>query len=106
MKRWRIHDEAIAEIDATVDWYELQRDGLGREFLDDLRATVAKLRSDPTLSTPDRFAPPDVTVRRRLLRRFPYLVVFAESTMEYVVLAVMHRHRRPGYWSSRMADSK
>lgn len=106
MKRWRIHEEALAEIDATVDWYEAQREGLGREFLAAVRAAVSKLRSDPTISVPDRSAPSDALVRRRHLYRFPYVIVFAETPTEYVVLAVMHRRRRPGYWSSRVVRSQ
>ena|SRR5258706_15913729 len=103
-KRWRVHEETLAEIDATVAWYDAQRAGLGLEFFDDLRATVAELREAPAISTPDRTAPPDANVRRRRLRRFPYAIVFAESATEYVVIAVMHLKRRPGYWLSRLQD--
>lgn len=102
MKSWRIHDEAFTEIDATLIWYEAQREGLAAEFVVDLRATLRELRNAPTLSMADRSAPPEARVRRRRLRRFPFVVVFAESATEYVVIAVMHRRRRPGYWSSRL----
>ncbi|MBI2394699.1 MAG: type II toxin-antitoxin system RelE/ParE family toxin [Deltaproteobacteria bacterium] len=105
MKRWRIHEDALREVDTTVAWYEEQREGIGREFLDDVRTTLAKLRSDPAISTPDRNAPPDARVRRRGLRRFPYLIVFVETATDYVVVAIMHRRRRPGYWASRITRS-
>ena len=101
MKSWRIHDEAFTDIDGTLAWYEAQREGLAAEFVVDLRATLRELRNAPMLSMADRSAPPEARVRRRSLRRFPY-VVFAESETEYVVIAVMHRRRRPGYWSSRL----
>lgn len=46
-KRWRIHEETLAEIAATVAWYETQRQGLGLEFLAELRSTLATLRAAP-----------------------------------------------------------
>ncbi len=83
-KRWRIHAETLAEVDATAAWYEGQRAGLDVEFLDELRRTLAALRAAPGASKPDREVPGDAPVRRRRLQRFPYAVVFAESATEYV----------------------
>jgi toxin ParE1/3/4 len=104
-KRWRIHQETLAEIDATVAWYEEQRPGLGLEFLDELRSTLAVLREAPTtVSTPDPVAPSEALARRRRVGRFPYAVVFAEGAHEYVVIGVMHLRRRPGYWLSRLDE--
>ena len=100
-KRWRIHEDTLAEIDATVSWYEEQRAGLGLEFLGELRTTLDELREAPTASTREPVSP-EAGVRRRRIHRFPYAVVFAESTTEYVVIAVMHLRRRPGYWLSRV----
>jgi hypothetical protein len=54
------------------------------------------------MSTPDRAAPTDADVRRRRTNRFPYAIVFVETASEYVVIAVMHLRRRPGYWLSRI----
>jgi len=85
MKSWRIHEEAFTEIDASLAWYEEQREGLAGEFVADLRATLMELRNAPMLSMADRSAPPEARVRRRRLRRFPYVVVFADSATEYVV---------------------
>src|SRR4051812_21286253 len=103
-KRWRIHVEVLAEIRATVAWYDKQRPGLGREFLAELRHTTAQLRAAPNISTPDRTAPREACVRRRRVQRFPYAVVFAESSTEYVVIAVEHLARLPGYWLVRLDE--
>jgi hypothetical protein len=45
-------------------------------------------------------------VRRCLLARFPYLVIYAPLPGELLVLAVGHQHRRPGYWRERLAELK
>jgi hypothetical protein len=39
-KRWRIHEETLAEIDATAAWRGSQRAGLDLEFLAELRTPV------------------------------------------------------------------
>lgn len=103
-RRWRIHEEALAEIDATIAWYDEQRAGLGLEFLAELRRTLGELRAVPGASAHDRSGTADGVVRRRRMRAFPYAVIFSEVDDAYVVLAVMHLRRRPGYWRSRVGD--
>ena len=44
----------------------------------------------------------DGEVRRSLVRRFPYGVLYAEENDGVLVLAVMHLHRNPGYWKGRV----
>ena len=44
---------------------------------------------------------PLTLLRRKLVRRFPYAVISLEDADEIAVLAVMHLHRRPGYWQER-----
>jgi plasmid stabilization system protein ParE len=46
--------------------------------------------------------PPDLEIRRTLLPRFPYAVVFIELGGEVRVLAVAHAKRQPGYWLDRV----
>jgi hypothetical protein len=37
------------------------------------------------------------------LRRFPYLVVFRETTYAIQVIAEAHGKRKPGYWKKRLS---
>jgi len=45
----------------------------------------------------------DHHIRRCLVHRFPYGVIYSidEQKSELLILAVMHLHRQPGYWSER-----
>ena len=45
----------------------------------------------------------DHQVRRCLVHRFPYGVIYSvdEQSSEVLILAVMHLHRQPDYWSGR-----
>jgi hypothetical protein len=40
-------------------------------------------------------------VRRYVMCRFPFLVVYRVVGSEIEVIAVAHARRRPGYWRSR-----
>jgi plasmid stabilization system protein ParE len=39
--------------------------------------------------------------RRRLVRRFPYLVFYVVASDHVRVVAIAHAKRRPGYWRDR-----
>jgi hypothetical protein len=41
-------------------------------------------------------------VRRKLLVRFPYAVVFVKADTYVRIISVMHGHRRPAYWRRRL----
>ena len=41
-------------------------------------------------------------LRRLLLGRFPYAVVFRASTDEVLIVAYAHTRRLPGYWRFRL----
>ncbi len=62
------------------------------------------LRAAPGISTKDPDAPAEARVRRRKLDRFPFAVISAESETAYVVIAVQHLAREPGYWLQRLEE--
>jgi plasmid stabilization system protein ParE len=51
------------------------------------------------VEAPTSFPEVEPGVRRRFVfHRFPYAVLFRVLDDEVQVVAVMHLHRRPGYW--------
>jgi hypothetical protein len=100
MKPWRFHEEVPAEIERTARWYEGERSGLGTEFLTVLQEVVACLEDGSVVSSPAR---EDRRARRVLLLRFPFAIVFVETEDAFVIVAVAHHKRQPGYWASRLA---
>jgi plasmid stabilization system protein ParE len=98
----RFAPEVPDELAAAVLWYEARRQGLGTEFLDEVQATLPLVaerpRSFPRLQDVDA----TLEIRRALLARFPYALVFLVREDEVRVLAVAHAKRRPGYWLSRV----
>jgi len=61
-----------------------------------------KLRADAILAHPEAGQSVLGSIRRRLVRRFPYAVIYTIRRPNVVrVLAVMNLKRRPAYWVGR-----
>jgi plasmid stabilization system protein ParE len=98
------HIDASIEIQESAVWYDQQRPGLGEEFLATLEVQIEDLLHDPSRGSRLPGAPRSSPVRRILLRRFPYGVLFVVKESEIRVIAVMHGKRKPGYWMARLED--
>lgn len=92
---WRLvlRRRAIREVKAAHDWYEAQREGLGKTFVSEFEKVLAVLQEHP-LRLPVLHA----TVRRALTRRFPYAILFRVRDEQVVVLSLMHHARDPRRW--------
>jgi plasmid stabilization system protein ParE len=81
----------------AADFYDLERPGLGTEFLDEVERTMLQLLEHPRSS-------PVVLghVRKRTVSRFPYSVLYSTRDGEIYISAVAHDSRRPFYWQDRV----
>jgi plasmid stabilization system protein ParE len=83
-------------------WYEARDPGLGARSLDAIEDTLHALASRP-LAFPKVVATlGNREVRRALLRRFPFAVVYFVAAEEVRVVAAPHVRRSPGYWLYRI----
>ncbi len=104
--KFRFHDDALAEAEQAAEWYSRQKPGLGDEFSNALDRSVRDILSDPTRLPRLETAPKTIDVRRILMDRFPYKVIFEIVGDEVVILAVAHGSRRPNYWIKRRSPSE
>jgi toxin ParE1/3/4 len=91
--------------DDTADgyrWYENVRAGLGGEFLDALKDAFKIVANRPRSFTRLPIVAAGHEVRRFVMKRFPYSVVYDVRANDVVVVAVAHHSRRPDYWPSRL----
>jgi toxin ParE1/3/4 len=93
---------AKSEIAEVVKWYDLQRTGLSDDFLDELNEVFAAIQQDPLRFASVETAEVQYRVRRALLRRFPYMIVFRVLDDVILVAAVSHTSRKPNYWKKRL----
>ena len=81
---------AEQEVEDAYGWFEGRTEGKGVEFLDELDRVVRLIRSFP-------FAALEIEpeIRRSLLERFPYMVVYVLEHQTIVVVAVAHTRTTP-----------
>ena len=92
----RFLPEVAEEISEAQAWYESQRLDLGGEFLAQLSLSLIQIQDRP-LSSPLITK----TVRRFILKRFPYCIYFVVREHDLVVLAILHGRRKPTSWKRR-----
>ncbi len=85
---------------AAARYYEEARPGLGRSFLDQLDATLERIERQPLIAQPVVG-----TVRRSVLSRFPYIVLYRAEPTAVQVLGVLPTRADPAHLLSR-ADTK
>jgi hypothetical protein len=74
----------------------------GVEFLTEMERVLPLIGTSPASFPRLLDLPADLMIRRALLPRFPYAVIFMDLGAEIRVLAVAHTKRRPGYWLNRV----
>jgi toxin ParE1/3/4 len=79
----RYRAEAEAEIENAYLWFEDQLNGLGARFIGELETLDARIAENPFLC--QIVEAPEI--RRGLLRRFPYALLYRVSAEEVDVLA-------------------
>lgn len=100
--RFRFEVEASEEMGEAALRYERQRDGLGKEFLEAVDDAMEFIRNFPHAGAPVPDLPTDLPVRRAVVRRFPFHIVYLEMSGVIRVLACAHDRRSPGYWHARV----
>jgi plasmid stabilization system protein ParE len=92
-----LRPEARTEFDEAFDWYELQRPGLGVEFAANVQEVFERIAD-----TPQIYKQIFPTVRRGIVSRFPYQVLYQIEEQQILVLAVFHGKRDPKIWQTRV----
>ena len=96
MKRVIFHPEAEAEMVAAAEFYEARSAGLGIDFIAEVERATRALAIYSRIG--HRFSR---RLRRILMPRFPYGLLYRVETERIFVVAVAHTRRRPGYWRHR-----
>jgi toxin ParE1/3/4 len=89
---------AQLDFDQAYRRYELAgKEGLTQAFCQKITDALLEIAAHP------RRAPSlEGKVRRVLVRRFPYGILYVISGNHVRIIAIMHLSRRPGYWRTRV----
>lgn len=85
-----IRSLAVIEIIEAYDWYELQKQGLGLDFLNELDIFYESLHRNP--HTYSYYEKP---VREGKINRFPYTVVYEVIETSIIIYSVFMAKQSP-----------
>lgn len=88
---------AEQELNEATAYYSAENPTLGRSFLDDIEYALGQI-----LCFPEAAPLVNQSVRRKLLRRFPYSILYSIRADAIRVLAIANQKRRPFYWRGRV----
>ena len=93
---YRFLSVAEEEMSEAAQFYEAASPGFGEKFLGDVQHTVDRLRTHPEVGVNVAAG-----LRRALLHRFPFNLIYSVESDGILIVSVAHHRRRPGYWRSR-----
>ncbi len=85
----RFDVDAELDVERAVTAY-LDQPGQSEAFLDELSQAVERVRAAPSRFGAHPGMPPELGIRRTLLREFPHALVFVPTSKELRILAVAH----------------
>lgn len=87
------HPSIAAELEEIRDHYESSSPGLGMDFVDEFERQVLTISAMPT-----RWMIIRGDIRRSLMKRFPYVILFRVIGEECIrVTVVKHEKRHPAF---------
>ena len=90
------HELAELELHDAAVFFEKETKGLSLRFLSAVQAAVVYIQQYPEASPII-----DEDVRCKVLRNFPYSIMFSIKPDRIRILAVASQKRRPFYWRDR-----
>ena len=88
---------AKLELDDAAQYYELQIAGLGLRFQEEVKRGSRRI-----LEYPEAWAIENEDIRRYVLHKFPYKILYSIEKNHIYIIAIAHGHRRPNYWIERV----
>lgn len=88
---------AYSELYDAVSYYEAIQPGLGERFKKEVKQSIFRVTEFPM-----SYQSLTANVRRCLVSKFPYGIIYHVAGDEIIVLAVAHLHRKPDYWVNRV----
>lgn len=87
---------AKQELDDAVHYLELEFEGLGDRFKSEVKLATGRIARHPEAWSIERGE-----VRKCLLHKFPYKLLYSIESDHIFIIAVAHQHREPDYWIDR-----
>ncbi|MCM3904094.1 MAG: type II toxin-antitoxin system RelE/ParE family toxin [Pyrinomonadaceae bacterium] len=86
---------AQTEFEEAMQYHDEQRVGLGIEFSKEVVQALDRISHYP-----EAWSQLSSRIRRCLVNRFPYSVIYEVRSELLIIVAIQHHHRKPESWRS------
>jgi plasmid stabilization system protein ParE len=93
----RFTPDADTELAEARQWYAHQREDLDLEFMQRINEALSRI-----VANPNQYPIVYRTLRRAVVRRFPFAIFYEIAADKIQVIAVFHSRRDPQRWNSRV----
>ena len=90
---------ARLELDDAIEFYELEVPGLGKRLQKEVKQGIRRICEYPLAWTKEKG-----DIRRYILHKFPYKILYSIEEGYVYIIAIAHGHRRPNYWIERILN--
>ncbi len=87
---------AKQELDDATQYYGIESQELGKRFREEVRKAARRISEYPEAWSIERG-----DVRKCILHKFPYKLLYSVESNHIFIIAVAHQHRKPDYWIER-----
>ena len=94
-----ILDMARLEFNEAKEFYEIEQIGLGDRFENEIKDSLLRIQQFPLAWSSE-----NKKIRRYLVHKFPYKIIYSIQDDAIVILAFAHIHRKPNYWVDRLKE--
>ena len=90
---------AVREMNDAIAYYELQFSGLGTAFKEEIQKAINRI-----IKYPKAWPIVDKDIRKYILHKYPYNVLYSLEKDHLYIIAIAHQHRKPNYWIDRFEE--
>lgn len=91
------HELAGKELLDVRDYYDDLVFGLGEKFVFEIEGCLKIIKTNPLAYPLVKY-----NVRKAVVIKFPYSILYRIEIKTIYILAVMHQKRKPKYWAERI----
>ncbi len=89
-KKLKLEPEAIEDLAQSYEYYESRKEGLGEEFVREVKAKIIKI-----VNKPDSYSLFYKQTRKASLKKFPFNLLYIIKEKFISVIGIWHKSRNP-----------
>jgi toxin ParE1/3/4 len=93
----KFHPKSKKEMLDSARFYNSRSPGLGSKFLSEVEYALKSIKESPTT-----WPIIEENFRRKLLRKFPFEIIYVDEPKTIAIFAIAHLSKKPFYWKDRL----